>query len=114
MDMKSRNMNTRTATTMGTTTMCMSRCRPVRTAIGIVTSRCGTRIHMCRTRTMRTATETVRYSHYFSRWMQVQARAGYVGYADTKKHVLTDRISSAGTFQRALSLQLALVRGHLG
>jgi hypothetical protein len=92
--------------------MCMSRCRPVPTAIGIVTSRCGTRIH--RTHTMGIATEAVRYSRSFSRWMQVQARVGYFGYADTKKYVLTDHASSAGTFQRALSLQLALVRGYLG
>jgi len=50
-----------TATTTGTTAMCMSRCRPAPTAIGIATSRCGMRIHMCRTRTIRIATEPVRY-----------------------------------------------------
>lgn len=77
-------MNTRTATTTGTTTTCMSPCRQVRTAIGIVTSRYRTRIDMCRTRTMRIAIEAVRDPRSFSRWMQVGARAGYVGSADTE------------------------------
>jgi len=44
-------------TTTGTTAMCMSRCRPAPTAIGIATSRCGMRIHMCRTRTIRIDTD---------------------------------------------------------